>query len=193
MNRPLACLLLVFGSVVLTFLLSGCLTVEYKEYYIKLKNSQSGEATIRFINIVSESDDTTDITKDDFQTLIETYVNGNKFERDNPGLRNVKKRLYEDKGMLCGEITFTFDSLSVVRFFKFDKDSPYMYYASNPLSSETLVETNGMVGEPWMPVVFWKKDAREFYVKTKVTSEARFRTSLLKQYRDWIATQGKKK
>lgn len=193
MNRQLARLVQLLGLASLVISLSGCLTVEFKEYYIKLKNGQSGEATIRFINIVSESDDTTDITKDDFQTLIETYMNGNKFERDNPGFRNVKKRLYEEKGMLCGEITFTFDTLATVRLFKFDKDSPYMYYASNPLSSETLIETNGIVGEPWMPVVFWKKDAREFYVKTKVASDARFRTSLLKQYREWVAEQGKKK
>jgi hypothetical protein len=189
MNRALG-LCLILSSVAL---LNGCLTVESKEYYIKLKNGQSGEATIRFINILSESDDTTDITSDDFQTLIETYVSGNKLERDNPGFRNVKKRLYEEKGVLCGEVTFTFDSLSTVRLFKFDKDSPYMYYASNPLSSETLIETNGILGEQWMPVVFWKRDTKEFYVKTKVSSEARFRTSLLKQFREWQAAQLKKK
>ncbi|MER3524697.1 MAG: hypothetical protein C4326_11730 [Ignavibacteria bacterium] len=173
--------------------LNGCLTVEYKEYRFTLKNGQPGEATIRFINILSESDDTTDITRDDFQTLLETYLSGNKLERDNPGFRNMKKRLYEDKGMLCGEISFTFDSLSAVRLFKFDACSPYMYYASNPLSSETLVETNGIVGEQWMPIVFWKSDTREFYVKTKLSSEARFRKSLLKQYREWQAAQSKKK
>ncbi len=189
MNRLLGFLLVLSTAA----LFSGCLTVETKEYLIKLKNGQSGEATIRFINILSESDDTTDITQEDFQTLIETYVRGNKLERDNPGFRNVKKRLYEEKGVLCGEITFTFDTLSAVRLFKFDKDSPYMYYASNPLSSETLVETNGILGELWMPVVFWKKDAREFYVKTKVTSEARFRMSLLKQFHEWQAAQSKKK
>ncbi len=189
MNRLLG----FFFALSSVALLNGCLTVESKEYHIKLKNGQSGEATIRFINILSESDDTTDITKEDFQTLIETYISGNKLERDNPGFRNVKKRLYEEKGVLCGEITFTFETLSTVRLFKFDQESPYMYYASNPLSSETLVETNGILGEQWMPVVFWKKDAREFYVKTKVSSEARFRTSLLKQFREWQAAQSKKK
>ncbi len=115
-----------------------------------------------------------------------------KLEKDNPGFRNVRKRLYEEKGILCGEISFTFDSLSHVRFFKFDKDSPYMYYASNPLSSETLVETNGSQGEQWMPMVFWKKDARDFFVKTHVVSEARYRTSLLRQFREWQAQQKKK-
>jgi hypothetical protein len=177
----------------LSFLSVSCLTVEKKEYHIKLKDETSGEATIKFINILSESDDTTDTTKDDFLQLIETYVSGEKLETDNPGFRNVKKRLYEEKGVLVGEISFTFDSLSSIRMFKFDKDSPYMYFASNPLSSETLLETNGIQGEQWMPVVFWKRDAREFYIKTHVSSEARFRTSLVTQFRDWEAAQSKKK
>lgn len=187
-------------STILTFLLgatvlslTGCLSVETKEYIVKLKNGQSGEATIRFINILSESDDTTNIAGEDFKQLVEFYVSGSKLEKDNPGYQNVRKRLYEDKGVLCGEVTFTFDSLSTIRFFKFDKDSPYMYYASNPLSSETLVETNGILAEPWMPVVFWKKDTREFYVRTKVTSEARYRTSLVKHFREWQASQHKRK
>jgi hypothetical protein len=172
---------------------TGCLTVEAKEYHIKLKTETSGEATIKFINILSESDDTADVSKDDFQQLIETYLSGNKLEKDNPGFHNVKKKLYEEKGVLVGEISFSFDSLAAIRMFKFDKDSPYMYYASNPLSSETLIETNGIQGEQWMPIVFWKKETREFYVKTRVSSEARFRTSLVKHFRDWQAAQQKKK
>ncbi|MBX2993099.1 MAG: hypothetical protein KF749_18255 [Bacteroidetes bacterium] len=182
-------IMLLLGSTIV----SGCLTVETKEYHVKLKNGTSGEATIRFINIISESDDTTDITNDDFQQLIDMYVKGNKFEKDNPGYRNLKKKLYEENGVLVGEVTFSFDSLSAVRIFKFDKDSPYMFYASNPLSSETLIETNGMQPEVWMPVVFWKKDAREFFVKTRVSSEARFRASLLKNFVEWQTAQSKKK
>lgn len=186
-------IILAFVLLASSLHLAGCLSVETKEYIIKLKNGQSGEATIRFINIVSESDDTTSIAGEDFKQLLDLYISGNKLEKDNPGYQNVRKRLYEDKGVLCGEVTFTFDSLSTIRFFKFDKESPYMYYASNPLSSETLVETNGILAEQWMPIVFWKKDAREFYVKTRVSSEARFRTSLLKNYREWQASQQRRK
>jgi hypothetical protein len=178
MNRILPFLLV-------TLPLIGCLTVEFKEYRIKLKNGTSGEATIKFINILSESDDTTSVAREDFQLLIDSYVAGTKFERENPGYRNVKKRLFEENGVLCGEVSFLFDSLATVRFFRFDKDSPYMYYATNPLSSEVLVETNGIEGEKWMPIVFWKRDEREFYVKTRLSSESRYRTSLLKQFREW--------
>lgn len=171
----------------------GCLTVESKEYHIKMTGETSGEATIKFINIVSESDDTTDISNDDFRQLIDLYVRGNKLEDDNPGFRNLKKKLYEENGVLVGEISFTFDSLSVIRFFQFDENSPYMYYASNPLSSETLVETNGVLAEKWMPVVFWEKCAREFYVKTRVSSEGRYHSSLLNEFRTWKAGPSKKK
>ena len=125
--------------------------------------------------------------------FIKIDVAGEKLEKDNPSYRNVKKKLYEERGVLVGEISFTFDSLSTIRFFKFDNDSPYMYYASNPLSSETLVETNGIQGEKWMPMVFWKKDAREFYVKTKIATESHYRRGLLKRFRDWQAAQSKKK
>lgn len=189
MNRiPVAFLL-----VLMALFWAGCLTVETKEYHIKLKTETSGEATIKFVNIVSESDDTTDITLEDFQQLLETYLSGTQLEKENPGYHNVKKKLYEEKGVLVGEVSFTFDSLHTVRLFKFDKDSPLMYYASNPLSSETLLETNGTQGEEWMPIVFWKRDARELYVKTKVSTESRFRTSLVKHFRTWQAAQAKKK
>ncbi|MBI5474590.1 MAG: hypothetical protein HY961_19815 [Ignavibacteriae bacterium] len=184
---------LLFLLFSITLVCAGCLSVESKEYHIKLKTETSGEATIKFVNIVSESDDTTDVSAEDFQQLIETYLSGDQLEKENPGYRNVKKKLYVEKGVLVGEVSFTFDSLNAVRLFKFDKESPLMYYASNPLSSETLLETNGIQGEEWMPVVFWKRDARELFVKTKVSSESGYRTNLLKHFREWQAAQSKKK
>jgi hypothetical protein len=44
-----------------------------------------------------------------------------------------------------------------------------------------------------MPVVFWAKEAKELYVKTKVISEVPHHKSLLKQFREWEATSGKSK
>ena len=170
-------------------LISGCLTVENKEYHIRLKSDHSGEATVRFINIMSESDDTVDISKDDFQQLIEFYVQGAKFESENPGFKNVKKRLYEEDGVLVGELTMTFDSLSALRVFKFDKDSPFMYFVGSPLSSEHFIESNGTFGRDWMPVVFWPKEARELYVKTRVISEVAHHRGLLRNFKEWQASR----
>ena len=174
-----------FALLISAVFFSGCLTVEFKEYTIKLKNDHSGEATIRFVNILSESDDTLDITSDDFQQLIEFYLEGNQLEKDNPGYRNVRKKLYEQDGVLVGEISFTFDSLSVLRLFKFDKDSPYMYFVGHPLSAEQYVESNGTYGRDWMPVVFWPKDLKEITLRTKVVSEVSYQRSLLKNFKEW--------
>ena len=185
MHRLFSLLIIVLLSLCLT----ACLTVESKEYRIKLKSDHSGEATIKFINIMSEADDTVDISSDDFHQLIEFYLQGNQLEKENPGFQNVKKRLFEEEGVLCGEITFTFDSLGSVRIFKYDDNSPYMYAVGSPLSSEQYVESNGMLAREWMPVVLWQKDARELYIKTKVVSEVSFQHSMLKNYKDWLVQQ----
>ena len=176
-------------ALLLAFYLSGCLTVENKEYRIKFKSATSGEATIKFVNIMSEADDTVDITSDDFRQLIDFYLQGNQLEKDNPGFHNVKKRLFEEGGVLCGEITFTFDSLESLRIFKYDSDSPLMYPVGSPLSSEQYVESNGVLPRQWMPVIFWPKESKELYIKTKVVSEVSFQRSLLPNYRTWLAQQ----
>ena len=185
MQRVLYLLLILF--LILEF--TACLTVESKEYHITLNPDHSGEAVIKFINIMSEADDTVDISNDDFHQLIDFYLQGNQLEKENPGFHNVKKRLFEQDSVLCGEITFTFDSLGSVRIFKYDANSPFMYAVGSPLSSEQYVESNGMLGRDWMPIVFWPEDSRDLYIKTKVVSEVSFHRSLLKNYREWQSRQ----
>ncbi len=185
MHRFFSLLIIVLCSLCLT----ACLTVEGKEYRIKLKTDHSGEAIIKFINIMSEADDTVDISSDDFNQLIEFYLQGNQLEKENPGFQNVKKRLFEEGGVLCGEITFSFDSLGSVRIFQYDDDSPYMYSVGSPLSSEQYVESNGVPGREWMPVVFWPKGTKELYIKTKVVSEVSFQHGLLKNFTAWQTQQ----
>jgi hypothetical protein len=175
-----------------SLVLSSCLTVGTKEYRITVRPDNSGDATIKFINILSEADDTVDVTEEDFRQLIEYYLRGNQLEKDNPGFRNVRKRLYEENGSLVGEIRFTFDSLATVRLFQFNSTSPYMYFVGSPLSSEQLIESNGSYGRDWMPVVFWPRETRELYVKTRVVSDALYQKSLLPLYRDWAARQKSK-
>jgi hypothetical protein len=175
-----------------SLLLSSCLTVGTKEYRITIKSDNSGEATIRFINILSEADDTVDVTQEDFHQLIEFYLQGNQLEKDNPGFRNVSKRLYEENGSLVGEIHFTFDSIATVRLFQFNPTSPYMYFVGSPLSSEQLLESNGSYGRDWMPVVFWPRETKELYVKTRVVSDALYQKSLFPLYREWAGQQKSK-
>jgi hypothetical protein len=173
---------LVFGTLLF---FSGCLSVKQKEYHIRLRTDHSGDATIKFIDIASETDDSVDVSRDDFRQLIEFYLEGTGIEMEHSGFRNVTKRLFEDDGVLSGEIHFTFDSLAALRLFKYDSRSPLMYFTGGELASEWILETNGKYGGETMPVVFWPGDATELYLKTRVVSEAPFRRGLLSYFRLW--------
>jgi hypothetical protein len=166
-------------------LLPGCLIVETKEYHITLKNGKAGEARIVFNKIQSETEDTVDVSKADFDQLIDQYLHGSQFERDNPGYKNVEKRLYEKDGKLNGEMTFAFDSLAVMRLFRYSNEGPIMYFVGSPLSSEVMVETNGTYGRDWMPIVFWPKGTKELYIKTRIVSQGSYHRPLLALFRAW--------
>ncbi len=182
MTRPLY-LALTLGAILA--LLPGCLIVETKEYHITLMNGAAGEARIVFNDIQSETDDTADVSKSDFDQLIDLYLHGSQLERDNPGYRNVEKHLYEKDGKLSGEVTFAFDSLAVMRLFQYEHDGPLMYFVGSPLSSEVMVETNGTYGRDWMPIVFWPKGTKELYIKTHVVSQGSYHRSLLALFKAW--------
>ena len=176
---------LLFFSLSLLLFLTGCLTVGEKEYQFKLLTDHSGTAVIRFIDIGSESEDTTDTSREDFDHLIEFYLRGTEFEEQNPGFRDVRKRLYEDEGRLVGEIQFAFDSLETVKLFRFDGKSPYMYYVGTDFVSEELAETNGIYDSNIMPVVFWPSGTTEFTLRTRVSSETPGRKTLVAHFRQW--------
>jgi hypothetical protein len=182
MTRPL---FLGLALVAIQVLLPGCLIVETKEYHITLKSDGAGEARIVFNDIQSETDDTVDVSKSDFNQLTDLYMHGGQFERDNPGYRNVEKHLYEKDGKLTGDVTFTFDSIAVMRLFQYNNQGPLMYFVGSPLSSEVMVETDGTYGRDWMPIVFWPKGTKELYIKTRVVSQGSYRRSLLALFKAW--------
>lgn len=188
--RPLRRLLPALLAAVLLPVAGGCLTSEYKEYRIKLRADRSGDATIRFVNILSESDDST-AASEDFEELVNGYLLGTKIEKGNPSFHNVKKRLYEQDGVLVGEVSFSFDSLAVVRLFKYDAGSPIMFFLGDRRTSELLVETNGTYGRDWMPVVFWPAGATELTLRTRIAPQALQRRSLLRDYREWQTAQSR--
>jgi hypothetical protein len=126
-----------------------------------------------------------DVTQEDFRHLLDFYLYGTAIEEENPGLRNVRKRLLEENGVLVGELSFEFDSLSTVRLFRYDATSPYMYYVGQEMFSEEVVETNGTLGGEQMPVLFWSSRAREFNIRTRIRSEAPYVRSLLFLFRQW--------
>ena len=149
--RALGSLFLVLvGST----LLSGCLTVQYKEYIYTLAPDGKGTGRIIFHDIRS-MDEEADNSVADYTKLVNEYIKGKEFEEQNPLFTNVKKRLYEDKGRLMGEITFEFLTPEDVGLYRYKGEGPWMYHteAMNNLSSERYDTTNGNHGGDRMPAV----------------------------------------
>ncbi|MFQ5799868.1 MAG: hypothetical protein ACE5H0_14415 [Bacteroidota bacterium] len=167
-------------------LLTGCLFVELKEYRFTPTDGNSGSGSITFTNVRSTDEDTMDTTEGDFAAMISDYYEGTQLETENPAFKNIQKTLYEKDGLLVAEITFTFDGLDAVKLYRYDQDSPYMYYlGGDAFDSEELVETNGTYGGENMPLIFWPKNKKSFYFKTRLATSLEGTRSLLPRYREW--------
>jgi hypothetical protein len=177
------------ACLIVLSVLTGCLGVEKKEYTFKLKDSQSGTATIKYINIFSTDDNEKDVSFKDFGELVSDYLEGNKIEQDFPGIHDVKKRLFVENNAVCGEITFAFDSLSHVKLFRYE-DGPFMFYVNTGSSpSEKFDASNGNFAGDKMPVIFWSKNTKELNFKTVVTEDVTGKRNFLKLYKMWQSSQ----
>lgn len=165
--------------------LSSCLTVEKKEYTFQMEDKNSGTLTIKFINILSMKDDTTDVSESDFQELVSSYIEGNEIEDDFPRAIIRGKRLFEEEGVLCGEVIIDFYDLASVGLFQYDKNSPFMFNVGSFLDSESFLKTNGQYGGDVMPVVFWPDSLKTFELTTYITSPDEKTVSLLSEYNNW--------
>ena len=119
--------------VVFAFYFQGCLTVETKEYTFKVKKDGSGEAVIKYINIMTDSKDSAGIPEKDYQDLINSYIKGDKLQEDYPHAKNMKKRLFEEDNQLCGEVKFDFDDITQFKFYKYKDKGPWCYYVTSSL------------------------------------------------------------
>jgi hypothetical protein len=170
---------------VLSILITGCLTVEKKEYTFEMKDNDSGTLTIKFINILSMKDDTADISAIDFEELTTSYIEGDQVETDYENAVVRSKRLFEENGVLCGEVIIDFLDLKSVGLFQYDAKSPYMFNVSSFLESETFLTANGDYGGDIMPVVFWPKSLETLTLTTYITSPDESTVSLLSLYNNW--------
>ena len=174
------------------FLCSGCLTADHKEVRLALNpDGKSGTGRITFTNIVSEPDDSSkDNSKEDFNhALITEYYQGQKFEEANKGLKNIRKRLYLEDDKLMGEITFEFDDITKLGFFRYKGEGPYMYYTISDgyFTSGQFEASNGTYGDDKiMPVIFWDATAKDFYFKVSLSTPNVVHHSLAKLYSEWV-------
>jgi len=168
----------------LGFTMQGCLSVETKEYTFKVKKDNSGSGVITYINIFSDKKDSVSTFENDYRELIDSYLNGDKVSDEMPGIKNVKKKLYEEDNQLCGEISFDFDDLTKLRFYKYKETGPWCYYLGfTPMGlmggTETYFSSNGSFGGESMPVIFWDDSQKEFKFKTSLAQPSAGIASLL--------------
>ncbi len=178
-NKVILIITILFVSIYF----NACLVVETKEYNFKIKKNLSGEGSIKYINIMSDNKDSAGVAEGDYQTLVDSYLNGNKLLDDMPNIKNVKKRLFEEDNQLCGEITFEFNDINDLKFYKYKDGGPWCYFLgtnpSNMFSTEAYFSSNGIYGGQNMPVVFWDSNQKEFKFKTTVTAPSEKSVSLI--------------
>jgi len=174
-----------FFLAVIVFILSGCLTVEKKEYKFEFTGENSGKLTINYINIMSIMDDTLDVSKEDFDELLSSYIYGDQIESEYPDAINIEKDLYEENGVLCAKVTMEFTNLNDVLLYQYDKNCPYMKNLGNALDTEYYLESNGDYGGENMPVVFWSKELQVLDLITEVTGPDETTISLVERYKEW--------
>lgn len=165
---------------------TGCLTTETKEYSYKLDKDKSGHGTIRYINIMSDS---VNNAENDYQELIQSYLKGDEIKKDLSGAKNIKMRLFEEDNQLCGEVSFDFDDITQLKFYKYKDTGPWCYYLSVFSmgligGSETYFSSNGIFGGDQMPVIFWDGTQKEFKFKTSLTAPGKSTISLLQMWKD---------
>ena len=174
----------------LCFILSSCLNTEFKQYFFKINADGSGTGTIKFINIVSEEDEEQNVSTTDFDTLINNYINGTTFEEANPNFNVISKELFEENGVLNGQVEFTFKDFQDIGFYHYQcsEHAPIMFYLG--ALSETFLETDGeYIGgdeENEIPMIVWAPGTTEFTFKTAVKDEMSNVNSLLDLYNLWI-------
>lgn len=171
------------------FFLSSCLTVEKKEYTYELTGANSGKLTIKYVNIHSIMDNGEDVSINDFKELIDKYMNGDQINQDFPLAENIKKRLFEENGQLCGEVTMDFNDLSAARLYQYEPRCPIMMNISSAYDSETYMSSNGTYGNDYMPVVFWPANLKKLSVSTSVSALDENSVSLIDAYRIWLTTR----
>ncbi len=176
------------GVIISVLFLSGCLTCEKKEYTFELTGKDSGKLTIKFINIMSTMDDTLDVSEDDFSSLLTDYYEGTEIENGFADATVVDKKLFEENGVLCGQIVLEFSDLAMGHLYQHHNKGPLMYCLScNSIDSEYFADSNGEYGGDVMPVVFWDSDLKTLTLTTSVTAPDETTISLLDKYLEYQA------
>lgn len=175
----------ISSLVLIALLFSACLTVEKKEYTFEFTGENSGILTIKYINIISTLDDGNDVSDDDFDELINTYLYGNELEDDTPNANISSKRLYEENNQLCAEVIIEFFDLASVKLHQFEKNGGYYYALCQCLNAESYLYSNGTFANPEVPIVMWPAKTNKLQLVTQISEPDEASISLLPHYLEW--------
>jgi len=171
--------------ILLPISIAGCLTCEKKEYVFQFTGKNSGKLTIKYVNIFSSLIDSTGELTADYEELTNLWYKGEKVEMDFPQAKKFRKRLFEENGTLCGEVTMEFDDLSKVRLYRYLNKGPYMFSMSAVNDDgETFAQTNGDFGGEIMPVLFWPEDSKTLRFSTKIAIPDSSCVSMLEMWKE---------
>ena len=103
------------------------------------------------------------------------------------------KKLYEENGVLVGEVKFTFSSADSVGFFRVGKDAcaQWMYFVKTKNGQETVTESNGSVVTDVAdsPFLLWNSGTQEFTFKSTLMTDTAGARNLAPLHKNW---KGKK-
>jgi len=113
------------------------------------------------------------------------WLNGDKLENDFTQAKKFRKRLFEENGTLCGEVSMEFDDLSKVRLRRNSNGGPYLFSMSEVNDDgETFLQSNGEFDGGEMPVVSWPEDSRTLRFSTKIATPDSTCVSMLKIWKE---------
>ena len=134
---------------------------------------------------MSDMDDTLDVTQEDFDELLNSYLLGTYIDERYPMATNIEKRLYVKDNQLWGEVIMEFDDLQSVHLYQHDKKGPYMFCVNTAEDTESYGESNGEFGGYYMPVVFWPSKTKELGLTTIISDVTESTLSLVGPYYKW--------
>ena len=172
--------------LLLALLIIGCLQPITKEYSFHLKPDGSGNGKIRFVDICSVDAEGEEGVVEDFDLLINDYVQGNYFEEENAQLNVTDKKLFEENGILVGEITFEFASLTDAGLFRYDECDCCPIMLIELTLGETIGQSNGKLADGVDGIYLWDKDESDISFSTVFEATDSGKVSLLPMYNEWL-------
>lgn len=177
--------LLLFVTALMS---GGCLIAEKKEYRFKVNADGSGTGTIKFINIVSQDDDDQDVSFKDFAELVTDYVEGTKWEDENSYCTVTGKKLYEQNGVLVGEVSFTFTDWNAAGFLIESGCSccPVLYHFEGTNNENYSASSGEYLGaDGGLPLIKFASGTKQFDMDTYFLENLDGTHPLLKHYSSW--------